>query len=54
MKLKAIGSTNTYNLQRDSDGAIGWVDLQKEFSTGEVLGDNTHIVFVIFVSEELL
>lgn len=50
---KATGRfKHCYNLQRDSDGGVGWVDLQKDFSTWEVVDDDTELL-VLFSSDDV-
>ena len=51
---KATGNyKHCYNWQRDSDGGVGWVDLQKDFSSCEVVSDSTELL-VFFNSEDII
>ena len=51
---KATGKyRHCYNLKKDSDGDIGWVDLQNDFSSWEVIDDDMEML-ILFNSEDVL
>lgn len=51
---KATGKyKDCYNFRWDSDGSISWADVNKDFSTWEVVDDDTEML-VLFNSEEVL
>ncbi|KAK3875456.1 hypothetical protein Pcinc_019668 [Petrolisthes cinctipes] len=51
---KATGKyKHCYNLKRDSDGSIGWVDLENDFSTWKVVDDNPEMLVLINLEDVL-
>ena len=51
---KATGKwKNCYNIQRDADGSVGWMDLDKDFTDWEIVDDNVEML-VFFNTDEVM
>lgn len=51
---KATGKyKHCYNMKKDCDGSIGWVDLQNDFDSWEVIDDDVEML-ILFNSEDVI